>query len=308
MAWLGKLLGGTFGLFFGGPLGMVAGIAFGHLFDAAEERGKYDEDDAEDQEKRRRAYDEWSRRQQQWQREQQGYYRQEQRQASRPDASFKTFEEQHVESEGKLKITQKQLLYYTGTFSMIYCVAAVDGSVTKNEIVAIERDIITERLQFTLQEGKVAMKFFHAAEESKETIDAYAKQFYQVFSSSPALLQLMVDFLYQVRAVDGDASGRKEMMIRQVARIFQIPDSVVSAIKRKYGSSVSTDRLFATLYLPSTATAEETKKAWRKLCAEFHPDTLASQGLGSEFKKVAESQFANINNAYDAIKSLKGWS
>lgn len=35
MGWLGKVVGGTFGLMLGGPLGMIAGAAFGHLFDAS---------------------------------------------------------------------------------------------------------------------------------------------------------------------------------------------------------------------------------------------------------------------------------
>ena len=39
MAWLGKLFGGTFGFMFGGPLGMIAGIAFGHMFDKAGDVG-----------------------------------------------------------------------------------------------------------------------------------------------------------------------------------------------------------------------------------------------------------------------------
>lgn len=37
MAWFGKLIGGTIGLFLGGPLGAVAGLAFGHLSDKMKE-------------------------------------------------------------------------------------------------------------------------------------------------------------------------------------------------------------------------------------------------------------------------------
>lgn len=33
MSWLGKILGGTFGFFMGGPLGAVLGAALGHQFD-----------------------------------------------------------------------------------------------------------------------------------------------------------------------------------------------------------------------------------------------------------------------------------
>lgn len=34
-SWLGKIIGGAVGLTLGGPLGMIAGIAFGNLFDAS---------------------------------------------------------------------------------------------------------------------------------------------------------------------------------------------------------------------------------------------------------------------------------
>ncbi len=36
MAWLGKIIGGTMGFFLGGPLGLIAGIAFGNLFDSSD--------------------------------------------------------------------------------------------------------------------------------------------------------------------------------------------------------------------------------------------------------------------------------
>ncbi len=35
MGWMGKVIGGAMGFAFGGPLGMIAGIAFGNLFDRA---------------------------------------------------------------------------------------------------------------------------------------------------------------------------------------------------------------------------------------------------------------------------------
>eukprot|EP01156_Anaeramoeba_ignava_P018562 Anaeramoba_ignava/a92152_14.p1 GENE.a92152_14~~a92152_14.p1 ORF type:complete len:262 (-),score=41.42 a92152_14:299-1084(-) len=36
MAWFGKVIGGIVGLTLGGPLGLIAGVAFGNLFDKAE--------------------------------------------------------------------------------------------------------------------------------------------------------------------------------------------------------------------------------------------------------------------------------
>jgi DnaJ like chaperone protein len=39
MAWLGKVVGGLVGFSLGGPLGMIAGIAFGNIFDNADSAG-----------------------------------------------------------------------------------------------------------------------------------------------------------------------------------------------------------------------------------------------------------------------------
>jgi len=43
MAWLGKIVGGTMGLFLGGPLGLIAGIAFGNLFDSSSRSSSFTE-------------------------------------------------------------------------------------------------------------------------------------------------------------------------------------------------------------------------------------------------------------------------
>lgn len=40
MTWLGKVVGGTIGFALGGPIGAIAGVAFGHMFDGPEEQRK----------------------------------------------------------------------------------------------------------------------------------------------------------------------------------------------------------------------------------------------------------------------------
>jgi DnaJ like chaperone protein len=43
LSWIGKIVGGTLGLFFGGPLGAIAGVAFGHAFDRAQQADRAEE-------------------------------------------------------------------------------------------------------------------------------------------------------------------------------------------------------------------------------------------------------------------------
>jgi DnaJ like chaperone protein len=52
-------------------------------------------------------------------------------------------------------------------------------------------------------------------------------------------------------------------------------------------------------------TDSEIKKAYRKKCREFHPDTLASKGLSEEFMDFAHKEIVKINEAYEAIKKSR---
>jgi DnaJ like chaperone protein len=48
------------------------------------------------------------------------------------------------------------------------------------------------------------------------------------------------------------------------------------------------------------------KRAYRKLSIEFHPDTLASKGMGEEFLGHATAKFREIQDAYESIKRERG--
>eukprot|EP00833_Pecoramyces_ruminatium_P005726 jgi/Orpsp1_1/1179758/evm.model.c7180000070671.1 len=52
---------------------------------------------------------------------------------------------------------------------------------------------------------------------------------------------------------------------------------------------------YAILNVPKTATQEEIKNAYKKLCILYHPDKHSSE----ENKVVAQKEFQKINKAYD---------
>jgi DnaJ like chaperone protein len=56
------------------------------------------------------------------------------------------------------------------------------------------------------------------------------------------------------------------------------------------------------LGLKPDASAQEVKKAYRKLVSQYHPDKLMSQGLPDEIMEVAKKRVREINTAYDKIK------
>ena len=53
-----------------------------------------------------------------------------------------------------------------------------------------------------------------------------------------------------------------------------------------------------------TASADDIKKAFRKLAMKHHPDRVAH--LGPELQRAATEKFQRVNAAYSAIKKERG--
>ncbi len=267
MGWLGKIIGGTLGFMFGWPLGLIAGAAFGHMFDKAGELGQ-----------------QGSRQDGQSQRQQGRYY------GSGPVA---------------YGMDQTQMLFFVGAFSMLARIAAVDGQVSSAEQKKVE-EFIVQDLRLDTQGHAAAMRVFQAAINGGGTFEQFATQFYQNFSREPALLQLMIDIFYRVAVADGEINRAENDLIRTAGKIFHLSDSIMDSISRKYGGASATTRAYAVLGLTPQASDDEIKRAYRKMSIEFHPDTVASKGLPEEFTTYATEKFREIQEAYESIKRERG--
>lgn len=203
-------------------------------------------------------------------------------------------------------LDQEQMLFFVGAFSMLARIAAVDGAVTPRERQKVV-EFIRQDLRLGIREEDAALRVFDAALTGGGTFDQFAGQFYQKFQHAPNILQLMIDIFYRVAAADGKINDREEEMIRRAARLFRLPDSFVQMLCDRYGGSANaSDKAYAILNLTRSASDEDVKRAYRKLSIEFHPDTLASKGMGEEFLGHATAKFREIQQAYESIKKERG--
>ena len=60
---------------------------------------------------------------------------------------------------------------------------------------------------------------------------------------------------------------------------------------------------YEVLGVKKDATADEIKKAYRKMALENHPDKVSH--LGEDIRKAAEEKFTQINVAYEKIKKQR---
>ena len=137
----------------------------------------------------------------------------------------------------------------------------------------------------------------------------------------------MFDFLYGLAGADHDFAAEEINILRTIAVNLGISETDYSSVRYRHtsgyqggsqsqggyqrqGQRTSSDDSrfkpdpYKVLGITSSATDEEVRKAYRRLAMKYHPDKVES--LGEEFKKNAEAQFRQINEAYEAIKTARG--
>lgn len=271
MSWFGKIIGGIIGFSLGGPLGLIAGAVFGHVIDKSSDLDKSKGSN--------------------------GSNGSEYTNSSQNDYSRRFF---FNTGYGK-----SQMVFFVGAFSMLAKLASADGQVSENEKRKISEFMVND-LHLTGQSYYNAVNIFNNALDQNISFESLVNQFYSNFRNSPAILQLMIDIFYRVANADGSVSSKEERLIKYAAQVFQIPQSILDSIKRRYGVSSAPSKAYAVLGLTENATETEIKKSYRKLILEFHPDTVASKGMADEFKEYATKKFREIQDAYETICKERG--
>jgi len=59
------------------------------------------------------------------------------------------------------------------------------------------------------------------------------------------------------------------------------------------------------LGIPTNATGDAIREAYRQRCRENHPDRLQALGLPKEYIDLATQRMAAINAAYDQLRELR---
>ena len=102
-----------------------------------------------------------------------------------------------------------------------------------------------------------------------------------------------------------DRSPAEEALIRRAAQIFGLAMGYIDYLSP---ATVLKPTPCQSLQYPLHllhGKDDEVKAAYRKLSRQFHPDTLASQGMGEEFTAHATAKFREIQGAWETIKEQR---
>jgi DnaJ like chaperone protein len=185
--------------------------------------------------------------------------------------------------------------------SLLVLIAAVmkaDGRVVKSELDFVKRSLLQ-----SLGEEKASQAILALRDIIKQDIPinevTHQIRINLDYSSRLELLHL----LFNVGLADGSLTNDEIQVIIQIAVGMGISNADIDSIRNMFVDN--TDAAYKVLEIDPSATDDEIKKAYRKMALRYHPDKVIH--LGPEFQKSATEKFQKVNEAYEKLKSQRGF-
>ncbi|MEJ0028692.1 MAG: TerB family tellurite resistance protein [Rhizomicrobium sp.] len=179
--------------------------------------------------------------------------------------------------------------------------AKADGTVTDDEVEAFHR-----LFRVAPSEQASVDRVFRLAQQDTAGFEAYAGQIAKMLAGNPALLEDILDGLFEIAKADGVFHPGEAAFLERVADIFGFTPN---AYRRLRASHIGTDKgdPYVILGVDFEAGDDEIKATYRMLVRENHPDKLIARGVPEQFIRVATDKLAAINGAYDRVGKERGW-
>ncbi len=178
--------------------------------------------------------------------------------------------------------------------------AKADGIVTNDEVEAFER-----LFRVAPEETANVRRVFDMARRDTAGYEAYAAQIARLFAGNPALLEDILDGLFEIAKADGVLHPGEAEFLERVADIFGFAPNEFRRIRASHFAPDAADP-YVVLGVAYDAGDDEIRRTYRRLVKENHPDSLIGRGVPPEFVRLATDKLAAINGAYDKIEIERG--
>lgn len=174
--------------------------------------------------------------------------------------------------------------------------AKADGVVTHDEI-----DAFFHTFRVPPSEETNVRRVFDMARQDTAGFEAYAGQIARMFADRPAVLEDILDGLFEIAKADGVLHPGELSFLERVSDIFGFAPGEFRRIRASHFGPDSEDP-YVILGVDHQASDDEIRHTYRLLVRENHPDKLIARGVPEEFIRLANDKLAAINGAYDLIR------
>jgi len=155
------------------------------------------------------------------------------------------------------------------------------------------------------EEDANVRRVFNLARQDIAGYEIYASQIANLFKDNPAMLEDILDGLFEIAKSDGVLHPNESAFLERVSDIFGFAPNEFRRIRASHFAPELTDP-YVILGLSYTAGEDEIRRTYRRLVRENHPDSLMARGVPEEFLKLANDKLAAINSAYARILTEQG--
>jgi DnaJ like chaperone protein len=179
--------------------------------------------------------------------------------------------------------------------------AKADGIVTDDEVEVFNRIFRVA----PSEEGNVR-RVFNLAMQDTAGYETYAGQIAKLYVGNPAVLEDIMDGLFEIAKADGVLHPGELAFLSRVAEIFGFAPNEFRRIRATHFRDAADP--YVILGVAYDAGEEEVKRTYRRLVRENHPDSLIGRGVPEEFVRVATDKLAAINEAYAQVAGERGFA
>jgi DnaJ like chaperone protein len=178
--------------------------------------------------------------------------------------------------------------------------AKADGVVTGDE-----EEAFRQYFRVPPQEEANVRRIFRLARQDTAGFETYARQIANIYRGNPAVLEDILDGLFEIAKADGVLHPGELAFLERVAEIFGFAPNEFRRIRASHFPDRE-DPYFI-LGVAHDAGENEIRHTYRLLVRENHPDSLMARGVPPEFVKLANDKLAAINAAYDRVIEERGF-
>jgi DnaJ like chaperone protein len=194
---------------------------------------------------------------------------------------------------------RRQATFAIAMIALSAKMAKADGVVSRSEVDAFCRIFAIPK-----GEERNVGRVYNLAKQDVAGFDAYARDIARLLAEDPAMLEAVLDGLFDIARADGAVHERELIYLTEVARIFGYNEAAFARIRARHVVDKGADP-YLVLEADRSWDRARLQRHYRRLVKENHPDRLIARGVPEEFIRIANDRLAAINAAWDEIERGK---
>jgi DnaJ like chaperone protein len=190
---------------------------------------------------------------------------------------------------------RREAAFAIGVIGLSAKMAKADGVVTRSEV-----DAFCRIFAIPAGEERNVARVYNLAKKDVAGFDSYARDIARLLADDPAMLEGVLDGLFDIAGADGAVHEREILYLAEVARIFGFDETGFARVRARH--VIDGGDPYLVLEADRSWTYEHLRKQYRRLVSENHPDRLIARGVPEEFIRIANDRLAAINAAWDKIE------